>query len=260
MDAAAKSKVLDAWTADLETIGFFETVRVAVGRADHEAHHLAAPDRPPAPGRNLSNEVRAELREALGRDLVAAAVLRGDFLLRSGARSSYYIDKYLFTTNPDLLARITAELVARLPARTQALAGPVLGAIPLVTALSLSTRLPMLIVRVEKPKEHGTSRQIEGRLQAPMEEALELCSANLQSLAALLLAVPCDSLKSLSLPNTTITMAQTVAAGQFAEGGRGGRGPHTRKDERGQDPDCWTAVHRDSPLAMRAFHTSVLRG
>src|SRR5438105_3518119 len=48
MDAAAKSKVLDAGTADLETIGFFETVRVAVGRADHEAHHLAAPDRPPA--------------------------------------------------------------------------------------------------------------------------------------------------------------------------------------------------------------------
>jgi ADP-ribose pyrophosphatase len=30
--------------------------------------------------------------------------------------------------------------------------------------------------------------EIEGRLRAPMEEALELCSANLQSLAALLLA------------------------------------------------------------------------
>ena len=48
--------------------------------------------------------------EALGRDLVAAAVLRGSFRLRSGAQSSYYIDKYLFTTNPDLLARITNEL------------------------------------------------------------------------------------------------------------------------------------------------------
>src|SRR5437660_12405142 len=78
--------------------------------------------------------------ETLGRDLVAAAVLRGNFLLRSGARSSYYIDKYLFTTNPDLLARITAELVGRLPAGTQAVAGPVLGAVPLVTALALATR------------------------------------------------------------------------------------------------------------------------
>ena len=38
--------------------------------------------------------------EALGRDVVATAVLRGDFLLRSGQRSSYYIDKYLFTTQP----------------------------------------------------------------------------------------------------------------------------------------------------------------
>jgi len=102
--------------------------------------------------------------EALGRDLVAAAVLRGTFRLRSGAQSSYYIDKYLFTTSPDLLARITQELVARLPSGTQRLAGPVLGAIPLVTALSLATALPMLIVRVEAPKEHGTSKQIEGSL------------------------------------------------------------------------------------------------
>jgi feruloyl esterase len=44
-------------------------------------------------------------------------------------------------------------------------------------------------------------------------------------LVALLSAAPCDSLKSLSLPNTTITLAQTVAAGQFTpSGGGGGRG------------------------------------
>jgi len=103
--------------------------------------------------------------EALGRDLAAAAILRGSFLLRSGARSSYYIDKYLFTTRPDLLARITQEFVARLPGATQRLAGPVLGAIPLVTALSLATHLPMLIVRVENPKDYGTAKQIEGTLR-----------------------------------------------------------------------------------------------
>ena len=66
----------------------------------------------------------SETDEALGRDLVAAAVLRGDFLLRSGARSSYYIDKYLFTTQPDLLRRIAAALAARLPAGVQRVAGP----------------------------------------------------------------------------------------------------------------------------------------
>ena len=43
----------------------------------------------------------AELREAL----VSAAYLEGDFLLRSGKRSSYYLDKFRFETRPDLLAR-----------------------------------------------------------------------------------------------------------------------------------------------------------
>lgn len=108
----------------------------------------------------------SETHEALGRDLVAAAVLRGDFLLRSGARSSYYIDKYRFTTQPDLLRRLAAELASRLPDGAQRLAGPVLGAVPLVTALSLATGLPMVIVRVDKPKQYGTAQQVEGRIEA----------------------------------------------------------------------------------------------
>ena len=104
--------------------------------------------------------------EELGRDLVATAVLRGDFRLRSGARSSYYIDKYLFTTRPELLGCLADELAARLPTAAQRVAGPVLGAIPLVTALALKARLPMLIVRVDKPKEYGTTKQIEGSFEA----------------------------------------------------------------------------------------------
>jgi len=108
----------------------------------------------------------SETHEALGRDLVAAAVLRGDFLLRSGARSSYYIDKYLFTTEPALLQRLARELSSRLPDGVQRVAGPVLGAVPLVTAVSLQTGLPSVIVRVDTPKEYGTSRRFEGRLVA----------------------------------------------------------------------------------------------
>lgn len=92
--------------------------------------------------------------------------MRGNFRLRSGAQSSYYLDKYLFTTQPGLLRRIAAEMAARLPDGVQRLAGPVLGAVPLVTALSLHTGLPALIVRVDKPKEYGTSKRIEGVLQA----------------------------------------------------------------------------------------------
>jgi orotate phosphoribosyltransferase len=86
--------------------------------------------------------------------------------LRSGARSTYYIDKYLFTTRPELLRRLAVALAGLVPAGVQRLAGPVLGAVPLVTALSLETGLPMVIVRTEGAKEYGTARQIEGALEA----------------------------------------------------------------------------------------------
>jgi len=64
------------------------------------------------------------------------------------------------------LRRIAAEMAARLPDGVQRLAGPVLGAVPLVTALALHTRVPSLIVRVEKPKDYGTLKRIEGSFQA----------------------------------------------------------------------------------------------
>lgn len=93
-------------------------------------------------------------------------MLRGEFVLRSGARSSYYIDKYLFTTQPQLLRRLASVLVSKVPAGVLRLAGPAIGAVPLVTAVSLETGLPMLIVRPEKPKEYGTGKQVEGELRA----------------------------------------------------------------------------------------------
>ena len=50
-------------------------------------------------------------------------------------------------------------------------------------------------------------------------------------LAALLLAMPCESLKSLSLPNATITRAGMVGSGQFTPPGGGqGRGAAAFKD------------------------------
>jgi orotate phosphoribosyltransferase len=51
-----------------------------------------------------------------------------------------------------------------LPPRVERLAGTVLGAVPLATALSLETGLPMVIVRTEPAKEYGTAKQVEGTL------------------------------------------------------------------------------------------------
>ncbi|MHB8620570.1 MAG: orotate phosphoribosyltransferase [Chloroflexota bacterium] len=99
----------------------------------------------------------------LARDVVGAAYLRGEFVLSSGARSSYYFDKYLFETKPSLLRRIAGFLAEMLPPNVDRIAGPELGAVALATALSLEVGLPFVIAR-KGAKEYSTSRLVEGEL------------------------------------------------------------------------------------------------
>jgi orotate phosphoribosyltransferase len=92
------------------------------------------------------------------------AYLEGDFVLRSGRRSSYYLDKYRFETRPDLLGPLgerIAEAVAEVEPGAVRLAGPELGAVALAAAASLASGLPFLIVRKEA-KEYGTANRLEG--------------------------------------------------------------------------------------------------
>jgi len=103
-------------------------------------------------------------RKELGRELVAASYLKGDFVLRSGKRSNRYFDKFLFETDPALLRRLGRHLAQLVPADTQRLAAPELGAVLLGGAVSMETGLPLVLVRKE-PKGYGTSKQIEGRYE-----------------------------------------------------------------------------------------------
>ena len=100
----------------------------------------------------------------LARDLVSAAWLEGDFVLRSGRRSNYYFDKYLFETQPSILRRVGKRLAELVPAPTQRLAAPELGAVLLGAAVSLQLDLPLVLVRKEV-KDHGTARALEGLLE-----------------------------------------------------------------------------------------------
>ncbi len=96
-----------------------------------------------------------------------AALLHGSFTLRSGRTSHYYLDKYLFETDPVILAELGrrfAASIGSLPASVDRLAGAELGGIPLVTATSLATGLPTLLVRNQK-KDYGTAQQVEGKFQ-----------------------------------------------------------------------------------------------
>ena len=102
------------------------------------------------------------------------ALLEGEFVLRSGRRSSYYLDKYRFETRPDLLRelgeRIAAQAAEAAPAARR-LAGPELGAVALAASASLAGSLPFLIVRKEA-KGYGTERRIEGDFEAGEEVCL----------------------------------------------------------------------------------------
>ncbi len=103
-------------------------------------------------------------RAELARGLREAAYLEGDFVLRSGRRSNYYLDKYRFETRPDLLRALGAALADAVRERepdADRLAGPELGAVALAAAASLEVGLPFLIVRKEA-KEYGTANRLEG--------------------------------------------------------------------------------------------------
>ena len=96
------------------------------------------------------------------------AYLEGDFVLRSGRRSNYYLDKYRFETVPDVLEALGERIAARaaeIESDAVRLAGPELGAVALVAAASLAGRLPFVIVRSAK-KEYGTGNRIEGAFES----------------------------------------------------------------------------------------------
>ena len=88
------------------------------------------------------------------------AVLFGRFKLTSGAESPYYVDIKRATTHPDTL-RLIADLIAPHAKGFDLVGGMALGAVPLAVAVSLSARIPFVMVRKEA-REHGTGKQIEG--------------------------------------------------------------------------------------------------
>ena len=103
-------------------------------------------------------------RAELAARVAERALLHGDFTLRSGKRSSVYLDKYRFETDPALLGPIgeaLGELALANPHRPDRLAGPELGAVPLAAAAALHCGIPFLIVR-KATKGYGTEGLIEG--------------------------------------------------------------------------------------------------
>lgn len=109
------------------------------------------------------------LRNTLRDLLLARSVQRGDFVLASGRRSSFYIDARRTTMSGDGLAVVGGLGLDRMAVRgwtPRAVGGLTLGADPIAYALALTARrrgqlLDAFTVR-KQPKDHGTGKRIEG--------------------------------------------------------------------------------------------------
>jgi orotate phosphoribosyltransferase len=100
----------------------------------------------------------------LARRVKESAFLEGDFILRSGKHSKYYLDKYLFSAQPDILQEF-GKRFAEYADDVDVIAGPELGAVSLAAATAMASGKPFAIVR-KAQKEYGTTKLLEG---APVE-------------------------------------------------------------------------------------------
>ncbi len=89
--------------------------------------------------------------------------LEGEFILRSGKKSNYYMDKYLFETCPDILKALGEEFAKFMTDDVTLIAGAELGGVALAASTAMFTGKNWIIVRNSK-KDYGTSKMIEGKL------------------------------------------------------------------------------------------------
>src|SRR5512134_2764823 len=97
-------------------------------------------------------------------DLYAIQALKfGEFKLKSGALSPFYVDLRVIISHPPILqavARCILDLLA--PLQFQRVAGIPYAGLPIATAVSLAGNFPMIYARKEA-KDYGTKRVIEGK-------------------------------------------------------------------------------------------------
>jgi len=103
-------------------------------------------------------------REELIKRIKETAYLEGDFILRSGKRSKYYLDKYLFETCPDILKALGEEFARYITDDVTLIAGAELGGVALAAATAMQTGKNWVIIR-NKKKGYGTDKMLEGVLK-----------------------------------------------------------------------------------------------
>lgn len=112
----------------------------------------------------------SDARQRVLDHLLTHSVRRGDFTLKSGRRSSWFIDSKQTICAPETMLDVADLVLARLPGDATAIGGLTMGAdgVTFITAGVAATRgrsLGAFSVRKEA-KDHGAGGRIAGRLQA----------------------------------------------------------------------------------------------
>lgn len=97
------------------------------------------------------------------------AIKFGDFTLSSGKKSSYYVDLRLVPSFPHQFRKMVKGLQALISEQIgydnfDCLASVPTGGLVIASALAIETVKPLVYVR-SQPKEHGTSKSIEGKIK-----------------------------------------------------------------------------------------------
>ena len=89
----------------------------------------------------------------------------GRFTLKSGIESPFYVDLRPLASDPKILKKLANYLLEMLPLDNfDLICGVPYAALPMATAMSLESYLPLIIKRKEA-KEYGTKKMIEGIFQ-----------------------------------------------------------------------------------------------
>jgi orotate phosphoribosyltransferase len=88
-------------------------------------------------------------------------VKKGNFKLKSGKTSDYYVDIKSAFSSPRAFRLIVGRLCKIIDRRATCTAGSGHGGLPLAAAVSLKMELPLVLVR-DKVKKHGIQKMIDG--------------------------------------------------------------------------------------------------